>query len=70
MMPTCRWQEAAMEGNATTYANRFRTVWAGLRDFYRAWRALREQRYRYLEEILGDSAPPPASTQRTCDHRL
>jgi hypothetical protein len=45
-------------------------AWAGLRNFFRAWRTLREQRYRYLEEILGESAPPPAPTRCACHHRL
>jgi hypothetical protein len=59
-----------MERGDGVETNRLGTVWVSMRNFYRAWRALREQRYRYLEEILGESVPPPAPTRGTCNHRL
>jgi hypothetical protein len=59
-----------MERGDGVETNRLGTVWVSMRNFYKAWRALREQRYRYLEEILDESAPPPAPTRGTCNHRL
>jgi hypothetical protein len=43
-----------------------RTAWGGLRSFYRAWRELREARYRYLAEALGEATPQPSETAARC----
>jgi hypothetical protein len=45
---------------------RLRTAWGGLRDFYRAWVELREMRYRYLSEALGEPTPPPREAVVRC----
>jgi hypothetical protein len=48
---------------------RLRTAWGGLRSFYRAWRELRDARYRYLAEVLGESSVPPREVAAECTCR-